>query len=131
MVNRSRSGCFRIQWFASLLLAAATQYASVAHATIRDCNPNSIWEVAPRSFQIFCTNGGADGDGGIPSWIVLRPGGSTSSAEAEATASRFQALVMAIILAGQKLRVDAVTDSTLCAGITDCRRANFWGMIPY
>lgn len=105
---------------------AGIGYSAVASATARNCLPIILVEIAPRSFQVQCINGPLDGAGGIPTWIVFSAG--ATSTENEARAARFQALVMATILAGRILRVDAVTDATLCSGIGDCQRANWWAL---
>lgn len=114
-------------FLASLIVMSA--YSAEASAVVRSCVPNAIVEVAPRSFQVFCSNGDDDGVGGVPQVLVYRAGTETSS-ENEAIASRFQAMVTAAILSGRFLRADMTGEATLCTGITDCLKANWWGLWP-
>jgi hypothetical protein len=110
------------------VLGALGAYSGDASATWQECIPVSIFEIAPRSFQVNCSNGTTSG---ISTWLVYRAGAATS-AENEAAAARFQSLVIAAILSGNKFRADASAEATplLCAGITDCRIVARWGMVP-
>ena len=110
-------------------LLAVSAYSTQASAAVRTCAPTGIVEASPRMFQVYCSNGDDDGAGGVPEVFVYRAG-TTSSAENEALAARFQAIVTAAILSGRYIRADMSNDATLCTGLTDCMRANWWALWP-
>lgn len=110
----------RIAALAALTLQLA--YTSPADAATSNCLAVILVEISNRSFQVSCSNGPADGTGGVPTWL-------TYSAGTDAQAARFQSLVLATVLAGRKLRVDASASTTgLCAGIGDCAIISWWAL---
>lgn len=110
---------------ATLTVCIGVLYSGTALAW-QNCRPVAIYEVAARSFQVNCSNGSSSS---VPTWVVFRAGNS-STAEMEAMAARFQAMVLAAILSGQQFRIEPADDATLCAGIADCKKATMWGLIP-